>query len=48
MKLEVDQARLRSEIEALAAISDSEAPAVTRIAFTPTDLKARLWLQGSM
>ena len=46
MKLEVDQSRLRSEIDALAAISDSEAPAVTRIVFTPTDLKARLWLKA--
>jgi ureidoglycolate amidohydrolase len=44
MKLEVDRARLLSEIEALAAISDAEAPAVTRIVFTPTDLKARVWL----
>jgi ureidoglycolate amidohydrolase len=44
MKLEVDRARLLSEIEALAAISDAEAPAVTRIVFTPTDLEARAWL----
>jgi len=46
MKLEVDQDRLLSEIEALAAISDAEAPAVTRIVFTPTDRKARAWLGG--
>lgn len=45
MKLEVDGPRLISEIEALAAISDAEAPAVTRIVFTPTDLKARAWLK---
>ena len=44
MKLEVDRARLLSEIEALASISDAEAPAVTRIVFSPTDLKARAWL----
>jgi len=44
MKLEVDRDRLLAEIEALAAISDAEAPAVTRIVFTPTDLKARAWL----
>jgi ureidoglycolate amidohydrolase len=44
MKLEVDPARLSSEIEALASISDAESPAVTRIAFTATDLKARAWL----
>ncbi|MGH9539061.1 MAG: M20/M25/M40 family metallo-hydrolase, partial [Terriglobales bacterium] len=44
MKLEIDRNRLLSEIEALALISDGEAPAVTRIVFTPTDLKARAWL----
>src|ERR1700730_16762596 len=46
MKLEVDQDRLLSEIEELAAISDAEAPAVTRVVFTPTDLRARAWLGG--
>ena len=44
MKLEIDQKRLSSEIEMLAAISDAEPPAVTRIVFTPTDLKARAWM----
>jgi len=44
MKLEIDQQRLLSEIEALAAISDAEPPAVTRIVFTPADLKARAWI----
>jgi N-carbamoyl-L-amino-acid hydrolase len=43
MNLEVDKQRLRSEIEELALISDAEAPAVTRIVFTPTDLSARAW-----
>src|SRR3981081_722969 len=46
MTLEVDQPRLVSEIEELALISDAEAPAVTRIVFTPTDLKARAWLKA--
>jgi N-carbamoyl-L-amino-acid hydrolase len=46
MKIEVDRDRLIAEIEALASISDAEAPAVTRIVFTPTDLKARAWLQA--
>jgi N-carbamoyl-L-amino-acid hydrolase len=46
MKLEVDESRLVSEIEELALISDAEAPAVTRIVFTPTDLKARAWLKA--
>ena len=45
MKLEIDRDRLLSEIEALAAISDADPPAVTRIVFTPTDLKARAWLR---
>lgn len=44
MKLEIDQQRLLSEIESLAAISDAEPPAVTRIVFTPADLKARAWV----
>jgi N-carbamoyl-L-amino-acid hydrolase len=43
MNLEVDKHRLISEIEELALISDAEAPAVTRIVFTPTDLRARAW-----
>lgn len=43
MNLEVDKNRLISEIEELALISDAEAPAVTRIVFTPTDLRARVW-----
>jgi len=44
MKLEIDQQRLNAEIETLAAISDAGPPAVTRIVFTPTDLKARAWM----
>src|SRR6202161_376390 len=44
LAIEVDQDRLLSEIEALGSISDAEPPAVTRIVFTPTDLKARAWL----
>jgi len=46
MKLEIDQQRLLSEIETLAAFSDAEPPAVTRIVFTPTDLKARAWVSS--
>jgi N-carbamoyl-L-amino-acid hydrolase len=46
MKIEVDRQRLISEIEALASISDAEPPAVTRIVFTPIDLKARTWLKA--
>ncbi len=44
MIIDVDRERLVNEIEELALISDAEAPAVTRIVFTPTDLKARAWL----
>jgi len=43
MNLGIDQERLLAEIETLATISDAEPPAVTRIVFTPTDLKARAW-----
>jgi ureidoglycolate amidohydrolase len=46
MTLEVDGTRLVSEIEALATISDADPPAVTRIVFSPTDLKARGWLKA--
>ena len=44
MNLEVDRDRLAAEIEELASISEGEPPAVTRIVFSPTDLKARAWL----
>ena len=45
MNLSVNGDRLLSEIEALASFSDAEAPAVTRIVFTPTDRQARAWLK---
>ena len=44
MNLEIDQKRLLSELETLATISDAVPPAVTRIVFTPTDLRARAWI----
>jgi len=44
MNLEIDRVRLLSEIDALASFSGAEAPAVTRIVFTPADLKARAWM----
>lgn len=43
MNLEIDSARLSFEIEELASISDAPPPAVTRILFTPTDMRARAW-----
>jgi ureidoglycolate amidohydrolase len=44
MSLTVNQERLLREIEELGSISDAEPPAVTRIVFTPSDLRARAWL----
>ena len=46
MNLEIDQQRLNSEIETLATFSDAEAPAVTRIVFTPADLTSRAWMKS--
>src|SRR6195256_5005350 len=46
MSLTIDRDRLLSEIDELASFSDAEAPAVTRIVFTPTDLKARAWMRA--
>src|SRR5579864_7427846 len=46
MNLSVDQARLVSEIETLATFSDAESPAVTRVVFTPADLRARSWIKA--
>ena len=44
MNLEIDRDRLTEQIEELAGISDAEPPAVTRIVFSPADLRARAWL----
>jgi ureidoglycolate amidohydrolase len=46
LAIEIDKSRLVSEIDALAAFSDAEAPAVTRVVFTDTDLKARAWMKA--
>jgi len=45
MKLAIDRERMGSEIEALAAFSDADAPAVTRIVFTAKDMEARAWVR---
>ena len=37
--------RLHSEIEELALISEAEPPVVTRIVFTPADMRARAWMK---
>ena len=44
MNLAIDSKRLHAEIEELASISEAEPPVVTRILFTPADLKARAWI----
>jgi ureidoglycolate amidohydrolase len=46
MKVGINQERLNAEIEALAAFSDADPPAVTRVVFTATDLKARAWMRA--
>ena len=45
MKIEVDAERLAREIDGLAAITEAEPPAVTRVVFTEQDLRARAWLK---
>jgi len=45
MKVSIDSERLASEIDALAEISEAEPPAITRVVFSPADLKARFWLK---
>jgi ureidoglycolate amidohydrolase len=46
LNIKIDQDRLLAEIEALGAISEAEPPVVTRIVFTPADLKARAWMKA--
>jgi ureidoglycolate amidohydrolase len=46
MSLTIDRDRLLSEIDTLGSFSDAEAPAVTRVVFTATDLKARAWMKA--
>src|SRR6266567_393184 len=41
MRIDIDQALLSRDLQALSAISDAPAPAVTRIVFTTTDLRGR-------
>jgi ureidoglycolate amidohydrolase len=43
MSFEIDSARLSAEIDELALISDAAPPAVTRVLFTPADIRARAW-----
>jgi hypothetical protein len=46
MTLTIDRDRLLSEIEALGSISEAEPPVVTRIVFSPSDLRARGWMKA--
>ena len=46
LNIDIDIKCLLAEIEELSTISAAEPPAVTRIVFTPADLKARTWLRA--
>jgi N-carbamoyl-L-amino-acid hydrolase len=45
MNLPIESDRIAAELETLASFSVTEAPAVTRIVFSPVDLQARNWLK---
>src|SRR3954447_16146282 len=45
MKLSIDAERITAELDTLAGFSDTAAPAVTRIVFSPADMEARAWLK---
>jgi ureidoglycolate amidohydrolase len=46
MTIEIQRDRLTSELEMLATFSDAPGPAVTRVVFSATDLRARQWIKG--
>ncbi|NOK86207.1 MAG: Zn-dependent hydrolase [Chloroflexi bacterium AL-W] len=46
--LVIDSAHLQNQLEALAAYSDTPSPAITRILFTPMELKARQYIRDLM
>jgi ureidoglycolate amidohydrolase len=46
MKIEIDSARLASELERLATFSDAPAPAVTRVVYSAQDRQARDYVKG--
>lgn len=48
MNITVDMHRVVGELEQLAKFSDPEPPGVTRIVFTPSDLRAREWLTARL
>jgi N-carbamoyl-L-amino-acid hydrolase len=46
MKIAIDQQRLSRELDTLAGFSDAPAPAVTRVVYSETDLRARAYVKG--
>jgi ureidoglycolate amidohydrolase len=46
MNLEINISQLTAELEHLAGLSDAPAPAVTRVLWTDTDMRARAWLKA--
>ena len=46
MPTSIHQTRLSAELEHLASFSDTPGPSVTRVVFTPTDLKARAYVKA--
>ena len=46
MRAEIEEERLTRELDALSALSDAPAPAVTRVVFTEADRRARAYLKS--
>ena len=46
MTIAIDQKRLTRELDTLAGFSDAPAPAVTRVVYSETDLRARAHVKG--
>ncbi|MBS1801285.1 MAG: M20 family metallo-hydrolase [Acidobacteria bacterium] len=46
MQIAINEKRLTSELEALAAISELDPPAITRIVYSDADHRAREWFRG--
>lgn len=46
MTITIDQDRLTRELDALAQFSDAPAPAVTRVVYSETDLRARVYVKS--
>ncbi len=45
MKIDVDAGLITDQLHTLGGFSDTPAPAITRVVFTPPDLEARCWLK---